>query len=143
MAELKTKQTTASVAVFLKTVANEQSRRDCRELVKLMKQATRKPPKMWGTSIVGFGTCHLKYASGRELEWPLVAFAPRKVSLSLYLTCDLSQYNGLLKKLGKHKAGKGCLYIKTLDDVDRTVLKQFIQIAVADAKQLTKKMSTK
>ena len=142
MAELKTRPTKASVSAFIGSQADEQTRRDCRELVSLMKQATGKSPKMWGTAIVGFGSAHLKYASGRELEWFLVGFSPRKGKLSLYLTCDLSQYGRLLKKLGKYKAGKGCLYIKTLDDIDRTVLKELTETAVVDAKKLTKPMST-
>jgi hypothetical protein len=135
MAELKTKQTTASVAAFIKTVPDESRRKDCRELAALMKEATGKPPKMWGDSIVGFGNCHLKYASGRELEWFYVGFSPRKDSLSLYLTCDLSKYARLLTKLGKHKTGKGCLYIKTLDDVDRDVLKEMIAKSVQELQQ--------
>jgi hypothetical protein len=138
MAELKTKQTAASVPAFFKTVADKERQKDCRELAALMKKITGKPPKMWGPSIVGFGNCQLKYASGRELDWFFVGFSPRKDSLSLYLTCDLSQYKGLLKKLGKHKHGKGCLYVKKLDDIDRDVLQQFVERAVADAKKLTK-----
>jgi hypothetical protein len=130
VAELKTKQTTASVVAFIKTVADESRRKDSRELSAMMKAATGKPPKMWGTSIVGFGNCRLKYASGRELEWFCVGFSPRKNGLSLYLTCDLSKYARLLRKLGKHKTGKGCLYIKTLDDVDRGILKKLIAESV-------------
>ena len=132
MAELKTKQTTASVAGFIKSQPDEQTRIDCRELVTLMKEATGSPPKMWGSGIVGFGKCHLKYASGRELDWFTIGFAPRKQSLSLYLTCDLSTHARLLKKLGKYKAGKGCLYVKTLDDVDRDVLKELIKESVQE-----------
>jgi hypothetical protein len=93
---------------------------------------------MWGDSIIGFGKCHLKYASGRELDWFYVGFSPRKASLSLYLTCDLSQYGKLLKRLGKYKSGKGCLYVKTLDDVDRDVLKQLIAASIVEMKQRLK-----
>jgi hypothetical protein len=130
MAELKTKQTNNSVAAFIKSVADEQTRSDCRELVSLMKKATGAAPKMWGESIVGFGKCHLKYASGRELDWFYVGFSPRKAGLSLYLTCDLSKHARQLKKLGKHKTGKGCLYINTLDDIDRDVLKSLVMESV-------------
>jgi hypothetical protein len=142
MAELKTKQTTASVAAFIKSRPDEQTRKDCRELVALMKAATGKQPKMWGTSLVGFGNCRLKYASGRELDWFYLGFSPRKQNLSLYLTCDLSKFKPLLRKLGKHKHGKGCLYIKTLDDIDRDVLKLMIEKSVRDTTELTKQSTT-
>jgi hypothetical protein len=143
MAELKTKHTTASVAAFIKSQPEEQTRKDCRELVALMKAATGKPPKMWGTSLVGFGNCRLKYASGRELDWFYLGFAPRKQGLSLYLTCDLSKYARLLRKLGKHKHGKGCLYINTLDDIDRDVLKEMIETSVMETDQLLKQKPKK
>lgn len=136
MAELKTKQTTASVAAFIKSQPDEQTRKDCRELVAVMKVAAGKPPKMWGTSLIGFGNCRLKYASGRELDWFYIGFSPRKQNLSLYLTCDLSKFKPLLRKLGKHKHGKGCLYIKTLDDIDRAVLKKLVALAIADTRRL-------
>jgi hypothetical protein len=139
MAELKTKQTTASVAAFIKSQPDEQTRRDCREIVTLIKEVTGKSPKMWGTSIVGFGQCRLKYASGRELDWFYVGFSPRKANISLYLTCDLSKFSQLLKKLGKHKSGKGCLYINTLGDIDRAVLKEMIKKSVEDTKRMLKK----
>jgi hypothetical protein len=100
-----------------------------------MKAATGATPKMWGDSIVGFGNCHLKYASGRELDWFYVGFSPRKAGLSLYLTCDLSKYAPLLKKLGSHKTGKGCLYIKKLDDVDVDVLKELVADSVEEMRQ--------
>jgi hypothetical protein len=132
MAELKTKQTTVSVPAFIKSLADEQTRRDCKELAATMKAITGSPPKMWGASIVGFGKCHLKYASGRELDWFYVGFAPRKQNLSLYLSCDLSKHAKLLKNLGKYKAGKGCLYIKTLDEIDRDVLKELIWASMHD-----------
>jgi hypothetical protein len=118
------------VSAFIKSQLDEQTRKDCRELVAMMKQATGASPKMWGESIVGFGNCHLKYASGRELDWFYVGFSPRKAGLTLYLTCDLSQYASRLKKLGKHKTGKGCLYIKQLDDVDRGVLGELVAESV-------------
>jgi hypothetical protein len=137
MAELKTKQTNASVASYLRSLPDKQTQADCRELVSLMKAATGATPKMWGDSIVGFGKCHLEYASGRELDWFYVGFSPRKAGLSLYLTCDLSKYARLLKRLGKHKTGKGCLYIKSLNDVDRDVLRSLVIDTVKESRELS------
>ena len=134
MAELKTKKTEASVEDFLSTVTDEGTRKDCLEIVKLMKQATKADPKMWGSSIVGFGTQHLKYASGRELDWMVIGFSPRKQNLTLYIPGSLESYAELLKKLGKHTTGKGCLYVKSLKDVDAKVLKELIQRSVKETK---------
>jgi hypothetical protein len=133
MAELKTKKTEASVEDFLNGFLSEQTRNDCFEIVKIMKQATKAEPKMWGSSIVGFGTQHLKYASGRELEWMIIGFSPRKQNLTLYVPGSLDTYADLLEKLGKHSTGKGCLYIKTLKDVDAKVLKELIKRSVNTA----------
>ena len=130
MAELKTKQTEANVEDFLNCLPSEQTRADCFEIVKIMTQATKEEPKMWGSSIIGFGSTHLKYASGRELDWMMVGFSPRKQNLTLYITGDLSLYTDLLEKLGKYKKGVGCLYIKRLQDVDIRVLKELIQRSV-------------
>ena len=132
MAELKTKKTTASVEKFLNNVADEQRRKDCFSLVEIMKAETKAEPAMWGTSIVGFGRHQYKYESGRELEWFLVGFSPRKQDLTLYIMGGLERYQSLTKKLGKHKTGKACLYIKKLDDVDLPTLKQLIKQSVAD-----------
>ena len=122
MAELKTRPTSASVAAFLKTVADDERRKDCQTLVKLMKQATGAPAKMWGPSIVGFGTYRYVYASGRQGDWPLVGFSPRKQDLTLYIMAGFARYAALMKQLGKHKSGKSCLYLKRLGDVDMAVL---------------------
>jgi hypothetical protein len=130
MAELKTRQTGASVDDFLNGLPVEQTRKDCLEIVRIMKLATREEPKMWGPSIVGFGTTHLKYASGRELDWMVVGFSPRKQNLTLYLPGGLASYSALLAKLGKHKTGVGCVYIKSLQDVDATVLEDLIRRSV-------------
>jgi len=130
MAELKTKQTEASVEDFLNCLPSEQTRADCFEIVKIMTQATNAEPKMWGSSIIGFGSTHLKYASGRELDWMMVGFSPRKQNLTLYITGDLNLYTDLLEKLGKYKKGVGCLYIKKLQDVDTRVLEELIQRSV-------------
>jgi hypothetical protein len=135
MAELKTKKTEASVDDFLNGVKDEATKKDCLEIVKLMKQATKADPKMWGSSIVGFGTQHLKYASGRELDWMVIGFSPRKQNLTLYIPGSLESYADLLKKLGKHTTGKGCLYVKSLKDVDAKVLKELIQRSVKATKQ--------
>jgi len=130
MAELKTKLNDASVTKFLEKVADEQRRRDCFTIVELMSKATKSEPKMWGTSIVGFGIRRLKYASGRELDWMIIGFSPRKQDLTLYLTNGGSMREDLLAKLGKHKTGKGCLYLKTLDDVHLPTLKKLIADSV-------------
>jgi len=116
MAELKTKKTEASVAEFLNTIKDEDTRRDCLAIAKIIKQATRSEPKMWGSSIIGFGSRRLKYASGRELDWMLIGFSPRKANITLYLPGGVEKQAALLKKLGKYSTGKGCLYIKRLKD---------------------------
>ena len=128
MAELKTKATRASVSAFLETIPDANRRRDCKALVRMMKKATKARPKMWGSSIVGFGDVHYKYDSGRELDWFRAGFSPRKDALTLYLTSGAGWRNhaGLMSKLGKHKTGKGCLYIKQLSDVDVKVLERLI-----------------
>lgn len=95
-----------------------------------MQAATKAPPKMWGTSVIGFGTQTLKYPSGRELDWMIIGFSPRKANTVLYLAVDLTQHNELLAQLGKHKTGKGCLYIKHLSDIDTAVLKKLIALSV-------------
>lgn len=129
-AELKTKQTEASVDDFLNAIPDEQTRKDCFEIAKIMKQATRSEPKMWGTSIVGFGSYHYKGASGREGDWMLTGFSPRKQNLTLYIMAGFDRYEALLKKLGKFSTGKSCLYIKKLADVDKKVLKELVTESV-------------
>lgn len=128
MAELKTKPTKQSVEKFIKSIPDAQTREDCSTIAKLMQQATRAEPQMWGSSIVGFGVMQYKYASGREGEWPIIGFSPRKQNLTLYISAGF-QNPDLLKKLGKHSLGKGCLYIKRLSDVDLPTLKQIIKTA--------------
>lgn len=135
-AELKTKVNEASVAGFLNSVEDEQKRNDAFELLKIMEQVTKETPKMWGTSIVGFGSYHYKYATGHEGDAPRMGFSPRKQSLTLYIPGALEQYQGFLEKLGKHSTGKGCLYIKRLSDVDLGVLKELI----AESDQVSKKL---
>ena len=130
MAELKTKQTSQSVDEFLSAVADEQRRKDSRTVLRIMKEVTGEKPKMWGSSIVGFGSYHYKYASGREGHWFLTGFSPRKQNLTLYIMAGFSRYNELLRKLGKHKIGKSCLYIKRLDDIDIDVLTELVEQSV-------------
>jgi hypothetical protein len=127
MAENKTKATNASVNKFLNGIKDETSRKDCFTILELMKKITKAEPKMWGSSIVGFGNFHYKSKSGREGDWFLFGFSPRKTNLTIYASlCDLSLDKELLKKIGKHKTGKSCLYIKSLADVDMKVLKEFV-----------------
>lgn len=133
--ELKTKLNDASVEDFLNTVDDEQIRADCFEITKIMKQVTKAEPKMWGTSIVGFGTYHYKGKSGREGDWMLVGFSPRKQNLTLYIMAGFDRYDELLAKLGKFTTGKSCLYIKKLADVDKKVLKKLVTESVKVMKQ--------
>ncbi len=136
MAELKTKPTATSVSAFVSAVEDEQMRRDARKLLALMKQVTRKRPRMWGTSIVGFGSYHYKYKSGREGDWPVTGFSPRKNALTIYIMPGFTRYRPLLKKLGKYTTGKSCLYLKKLEDVDEKVLRQLVTRSVTDMKKL-------
>jgi len=131
--ELKTKQTEASVEDFLNGVENEAVRADCRRIVELMSDATGEPPKMWGANIIGFGSRTMKYASGRELDWLITGFSPRKANITLYLSTGEAWNDALLSKLGKHKTGMGCLYFKRLSDVDESVLKKLIDESVKRA----------
>lgn len=136
--ELKTKLNDASVEDFINTVKDEQIRADCFEIARIMKQVTKAEPKMWGTSIVGFGTYHYKGKSGREGDWMLVGFSPRKQNLTLYIMAGFDRYNDLLKNLGKFTTGKSCLYIKKLADVDKKVLKELVTESVKVMKQSSK-----
>lgn len=130
MAELKTKQTNASVKDFLNQITDEERRKDCFTVAKLMEEITGEKPKMWGPSIVGFGKYHYKYASGQEGDWPIAAFSPRKRDLTLYLMPGFAEHAELMKKLGKHSTGKSCLYIKRLSDIHMPTLKKLIKDSV-------------
>lgn len=130
MTELKTTPNAKSVKRFVENIEDERKRADCLTLLKMMKQVTRAEPKMWGDSIVGFGSYHYKYASGREGDWFLCGFSPRKQNLSVYIMCGLKPVTSLMKKLGKYKTGASCLYIKRLSDVDQTVLKDLLADSV-------------
>jgi hypothetical protein len=135
MAELKTKQTEANVDDFLSGVADENVRADCRKIAALMEEATGAKPKMWGDSIVGFGSRTMKYSTGRELQWLEIGFSPRKANLTLYLAVSEGINDELLGKLGKHKTGKGCLYFKHLSDVDEKVLEKLIENSVENIRR--------
>ena len=127
VAAAKTVPTTGSVPAFLDAIADPAQREDCRALAALMQKATGKEPTMWGPSIVGFGSYHYKYASGREGDAPLVGFSPRKGNISVYVMPGFEGYDGLMKKLGKYKAGKACIYIKKLEDIDVKVLQELVE----------------
>src|SRR5689334_21285403 len=126
MAENKTVPTDQSVEAFLNAIEDEQKRKDGFALLNLMREVTGLEPKMWGSSIVGFGSYHYKYASGREGDTMLVGFSPRKQNLTIYNMGGIDPDDNLLKKLGKHTTGKGCIYIKRLDDVDLPTLKSLV-----------------
>ncbi len=131
MAENKTKPTKLSVAAFIAALADQTRRADAKALVKLMRSAAGEEPKMWGPSIIGFGSYHYRYDSGREGDMPIIAFSPRKAATVLYITTGFSDAEALLAKLGKHTTGKACLYIKKLADVDRMVLESLLVKSVA------------
>jgi len=136
--ELKTKVNDASVEGFLNSVTDEQKRKDSFEILRLMENVTKETPKMWGSSIVGFGSYHYKGAGGREGDWMLTGFSPRKANLTLYILGGFDSSQDLLKKLGNHKTSVGCLYINKLDDVDKEVLKELVAESVKTMKKLTK-----
>ena len=131
MAELKTKPTAASVEAFLEAIPDARRRQDCRTIAGLMRQATGCEPRMWGTGMVGFGDLHYRYASGHEGDTFRLGFAARKAALTLYSAAGLHRFQELLDCLGKHKVGKGCLYIRSLADVDLACLTQLLTAAAA------------
>ena len=135
MAELKTKINDGDVKDFLNSVENEEKRKDCFTILNLMKTITGEEAKMWGTSIIGFGSYHYKYASGREGDFMATGFSPRKQNITLYIMGGFKNYDNLMKKLGKHSTGKSCLYIKKLDDIDQDVLKELITESVKYIKE--------
>lgn len=130
LAQIKTKATSASVEDFINSVKDEVKRKESFTILKLMQKATKEKPKMWGSSIIGFGNKIYKSpATGREVEWFKIGFSPRKANLTLYISMNIKQHSAELKKLGKHKTGVGCLYINKLDDVDVKVLEKIINTA--------------
>ena len=141
MAELKTKETEASVEKFLKSITEKERREDCLTVTKMMEQATGSKGKMWGSSIVGFGNHrYVSERSGREADWFIIGFSPRKAALTLYLLGGLEMQKASLAKLGKYKTSKGCIYIKSLEDVDAKILKSMMDKCV---KAISKKQKAK
>lgn len=134
MAELKTKVNSTNAEDFLQNLESAQKKNDSLTLLRLMKDITCEEPRMWGESIIGFGNYHYKYASGREGDWFITGFSPRKQNLTIYLMYGFEEQTELLDKLGKHKTGKACLYIKKLEDVDLNVLSELIQETVRNVK---------
>ncbi len=131
MPDNKTKPTKLSVAAFIDALTDPLRRSDAKALIKLMQNAAGEKPQMWGPSIIGFGSCHYKYESGREGDMPLIAFSPRKTATVLYGLTGFGEAQALLAKLGKHSTGKGCLYIKKLADVDQHILETLIVKSLA------------
>ena len=131
MAKMKTTPTRASVDAYIDAVEDAQKRADCRAVAAMMAEVTGAPARMWGPSIVGFGSYHYRYASGREGDFMETGFAARKRAITLYIMAGFSEYGDLLAKLGKHDAGKSCLYVKRLADVDQAVLREMVERSVA------------
>jgi len=130
LAQIKTKETSANVEDFINSVKDESKRKDSLTILKMMQKASKEKPKMWGSSMIGFGNKIYKSpATGREVEWFKLGFSPRKANISLHLVIDIKKYANDLKKLGKHKTGVGCLYINKLDDVDIKILEKMITAA--------------
>ena len=138
MAELKTRPTKQSVTEFLNKIPDTERREDCFAVAKIMEEITGAKPQMWGPSIVGFGTYHYKYATGREGDWPLTGFSPRKQDLTLYVMMGFRNREALMNQLGKHKTGKSCLYIKRLSDIHVPTLKKLLKASLKDLKAYTK-----
>lgn len=134
MAQLKTQPNDESVSGFLERVEDDEKREDSYTILKLMQEITGEEPKMWGDSIIGFGTYHYTYASGRTGEWFLTGFSPRVQNLTLYIMSGFDEYDELLGNLGKHSTGKSCLYVKHLENIDLDILKKLVAKSVAHMK---------
>lgn len=135
MTELKTQVNDNSVKAFLNSIEDQQRREDCFKVLEIMQELTGCPARMWGKSIVGCDTYHYKYASGKEADWMLTAFSPRKTSLTIYIMPGFDDYSDLMEKLGKYKTGKSCLYLKKLADVDLKILKKLIKKSIEDMRK--------
>jgi hypothetical protein len=129
LADLKTQPNDRSVEDFLNRIEDENKRLDSFKLLELMQSVTGKQPRMWGDSIVGFGSYHYRYASGREGDWFLAGFSPRKQSLTLYIMAGFDQYQSLMAGLGRYTTGKSCLYVKKLDDIDYDTLRELVRLS--------------
>ena len=138
MAEPKTRPNEQNVPAFLNTISDDTRKQDCYTIMNLMENITREKPKMWGDSIIGFGSYHYKYKSGREGDWFLTGFSPRKQNLTLYIMSGFKRYEELISKLGKYKTGKACLYINRLADIDLKILEDLIKQSVAHMRSLNK-----
>ncbi len=136
MTELKTKKNDASVAEFLEAVENEDRRSDSYDVLKIMEEITGEPAKMWGATIVGFGSYHYVYASGKEGDWMVTGFSPRKQAMTLYIMAGFDRHDELMAQLGKFTIGKSCLYLKRLSDVDEFVLRELITASCDHMKTL-------
>jgi len=130
MSEPKTRKTNASVEEFLAAVTHDKRREDCRAVVEIMREITGEAPVLWGDSLIGFGSYHYTYESGREGDWPLTAVSPRKQSLTLYIMPGFARYEALMAKLGKYKTGKSCLYVNKLEDIHLPTLRRLIAQSV-------------
>lgn len=135
MPENKTQPTTGSVTAFLKKISHPHVREDCFAIVEIMKSVSKLEPVMWGSAIIGFGSYHYVYESGREGDTVMIGFSPRKQNIAIYMMCGLDKVKGELAKLGKHKTGGGCLYIKSLSDVNTAVLKRLLAKAFKEVKK--------
>ena len=135
MAELKTKKTNASVSAYLNAITDKQKRADCKAIAKMMRDVTGNNAKMWGSSIVGYGSYDYKYASGREGTWPICGFSSRAQNITVYIMSGFSKFKNLMNRLGQYQTGKSCLYIKKLDDVDRKVLRDLIASSVKEMRR--------
>ena len=136
MAQLKTKPTRSSPTAYIKSIADYKRRKDCIAVMAMMKEITGKQPKMWGTSIIGYGQYHYIYKSGRKGDWFITGLAPRKQNLTIYIMPGFSKYTKIMKSMGKFKIGVSCLYIKSLEDVDQTLLQELIEKSVTDMRSM-------
>jgi hypothetical protein len=136
MATNKTTETNVSVAAYVKAIEDKEKHDDCSKVIELMKSISGFEPKMWGASIIGFGSYHYKYESGREGDMPLVCFSPRKAAIVFYVALDAGSRETLLPKFGKHKTDKGCIHVKKLADIDMAVLKEMIKVSIKNNKQV-------
>ena len=143
MAELKTQKTGASVAAFIASIKDETTRKDCKALLALLKEATGAQPRMWGPAIVGFGDFQYRYPNGKEMEWFLAGFSPRKQNLTMYLMSGYEPFPELMQQLGKHSTGRSCLYFKRMSDIHTPTLKKLIQQSVKRMKATPKLARTK
>ncbi|MFN8671804.1 MAG: DUF1801 domain-containing protein [Candidatus Sericytochromatia bacterium] len=136
MAKNKTQENANSIKDFISSIKDEKKQTDTLAFINIVKELTNLEPKMWGTSIIGFGSYHYKYESGREGDSPLVALSPRSNAITFYLSCENEKKEALLEKLGKYKAGKGCVYIKNIEDIDINILKEIINEHISYLKAL-------